>query len=428
MTVNLLEQAKSFVTDAVISRLSGLLNESPEAIQKALTGAFPLFLNGMLSRINTPDGVAQLSGMVDRFMAHSAADATNANDPAVLITSGKEPINAVFAAKTDSISEALAQFSGVKKASATSLLSLAGSVIMGLIGGQITSQGDGTPVGLSALLTSQREAVAGSMPAGLAVRSESRPVTTSHTPAYSDSITDGRKGRPVWPWLLAAVAAVGLFFLLTRNGSSDSNTINTITNDTTSASVSDATVVDDSVAANPAVLVDSADVALAKKALSDSLANVALGTFSPKKLPDGIELNLPANGIENKLIVFVEDSLKGVDKTTWFNFDRLLYETGSATLRPESREQLQNMAAILKAYPAVALKIGGYTDNTGNAADNKTLSQSRAESVVAELVRLGVAVTRLEAEGYGQQHPVASNKTEEGRAQNRRTAVRVMKK
>ncbi|MEZ0487509.1 OmpA family protein, partial [Fibrella aquatica] len=114
------------------------------------------------------------------------------------------------------------------------------------------------------------------------------------------------------------------------------------------------------------------------------------------------------------MIAFIEDSLKGVDKTTWFNFDRLLYETGRATLRPESREQLQNMAAILKAYPAVALKIGGYTDNTGNAADNKNLSQSRAESVVAELVRLGVAVTRLEAEGYGQQHPVASNKTEEG--------------
>jgi outer membrane protein OmpA-like peptidoglycan-associated protein len=139
-------------------------------------------------------------------------------------------------------------------------------------------------------------------------------------------------------------------------------------------------------------------------------------------------LNIPANGLENKLIAFIEDQSKVVDNTTWFNFDRLLYETGSATLKPESREQLQNMAAILKAYPTVTLKIGGYTDNTGNAVANKKLSQSRAEAAMTELVRLGVAQARLEAEGYGQEHPVASNKTEEGRAQNRRVAVRVTKK
>ncbi|HEX9958591.1 MAG TPA: OmpA family protein, partial [Fibrella sp.] len=96
--------------------------------------------------------------------------------------------------------------------------------------------------------------------------------------------------------------------------------------------------------------------------------------------------------------------------------------------KPESREQLQNIAAILKAYPAVNLKIGGYTDNVGNAAANKKLSQRRAESAMTELVRLGVDQARLEAEGYGQEQPIASNNTEEGRAQNRRTAVRVTKK
>jgi cytochrome c oxidase subunit 2 len=135
-----------------------------------------------------------------------------------------------------------------------------------------------------------------------------------------------------------------------------------------------------------------------------------------------------ANGIENKLIAFIEDKTKAVDKTTWFSFDRLLFETGKSTLKPESQEQLNNIALILKNYPEVDLKVGGYTDNVGDPKKNKALSDERAKSVVAELVKLGVEEKRLKAEGYGEEHPVADNKTEEGRAQNRRIDVRVTKK
>jgi outer membrane protein OmpA-like peptidoglycan-associated protein len=193
--------------------------------------------------------------------------------------------------------------------------------------------------------------------------------------------------------------------------------------------VQDATITADTAASSVDAVVDSASSSMAADQVGDAPGNMAaLGAFGARKLPDGIELTIPANGLENKLIAFIEDQSKVVDKTTWFNFDRLQYETGSATLRPESREQLQNIAAIMKAFPAVSLKIGGYTDNTGNAAANKKLSQGRAEAVMTELVRLGVAQDRLEAEGYGPEHPVASNSTEEGRAQNRRTALRVTKK
>ncbi|NID10613.1 OmpA family protein [Fibrella aestuarina] len=258
-----------------------------------------------------------------------------------------------------------------------------------------------------------------------------RPNRVASTPAYSDTLADQGKRTTVWPWVVAAAVVAGLLFFFLGGNETDTDTIAT-TNDTTAASVQDATAVLDSTATSTGPLVDSASTAIS--AAADSMAKAlaasaaALGTFAPKKLPDGIELNIPANGIENKLIAFIDDPAKMVDQTTWFNFDRVQYETGSAKLKPESREQLQNIAAILKAYPAIALKVGGYTDNTGNAAANKTLSQSRAEAAVAELVRLGVDPARLEAEGYGQGHPVASNKTDEGRAQNRRMAVRVTKK
>ena len=74
------------------------------------------------------------------------------------------------------------------------------------------------------------------------------------------------------------------------------------------------------------------------------------------------------------------------------------------------------------------IKLGGYTDNTGKANDNLKLSDDRAQSVKKELAGFGIADSRLEAEGYGQEHPVASNDTEAGRAQNRRISIRVTKK
>jgi outer membrane protein OmpA-like peptidoglycan-associated protein len=72
--------------------------------------------------------------------------------------------------------------------------------------------------------------------------------------------------------------------------------------------------------------------------------------------------------------------------------------------------------------------LGGYTDNVGKPEANVALSQSRAESVKGQLVKMGIAATRLAAEGYGEQHPVADNTTAEGRAQNRRIDIRVTKK
>jgi len=153
-----------------------------------------------------------------------------------------------------------------------------------------------------------------------------------------------------------------------------------------------------------------------------------LGKFLAVKLPNGIELKVPEFGVEKKLIAFIEDKSKPVDKTTWFTFDRLEFETGSATLKPTSAEQLKNIAEILKAYPKVALKIGGYTDNVGKPADNLALSQKRAANTMQELVKLGTDAKRLEAEGYGDKYPVADNSTEEGRQKNRRIDLRVTKK
>jgi outer membrane protein OmpA-like peptidoglycan-associated protein len=154
----------------------------------------------------------------------------------------------------------------------------------------------------------------------------------------------------------------------------------------------------------------------------------SLGSFFTFKLPNGTELSIPEFGVEKKFIAFIQDANQPVDKTTWFTFDRLEFETGSAILKSSSHEQLQNVAQILKAFPQVNIKIGGYTDNTGNPDANLKLSENRAINTHNALVAMGIDAKRMEAEGYGQEHPVADNATAEGRQKNRRIDFRVAAK
>ncbi|MBP6431083.1 MAG: sodium-translocating pyrophosphatase [Ferruginibacter sp.] len=154
-----------------------------------------------------------------------------------------------------------------------------------------------------------------------------------------------------------------------------------------------------------------------------------LGAMGALKLANGTEINVGGNSTEKKLVDFVNDANKAVDKTTWFTMDRLYFETGKSTLKPESQEQLKNIATILAAYPSLELKLGGYTDNTGDSAKNVTLSGERANVALKELIKLGADAKRLSAEGYGSQHAVCpENDSDACKAQNRRIDVRVAKK
>jgi outer membrane protein OmpA-like peptidoglycan-associated protein len=101
----------------------------------------------------------------------------------------------------------------------------------------------------------------------------------------------------------------------------------------------------------------------------------------------------------------------------------VLFDTASATLRPESFAVVQEIAAMLREHPDLRVRIEGHTDNAGDAAANQTLSEERAAAVRAMLVGLGIDASRLESAGLGQTQPVASNDTAEGRAQNRRVEL-----
>lgn len=102
----------------------------------------------------------------------------------------------------------------------------------------------------------------------------------------------------------------------------------------------------------------------------------------------------------------------------------VIFETGKSALKPESYTVLDIVAQSLNGNPDIRIEIAGFTDNTGSAATNIRLSQSRADAVRAYLASKGVAPGRMVAKGYGAVNPIAPNTTAGGRAQNRRVELR----
>jgi outer membrane protein OmpA-like peptidoglycan-associated protein len=148
------------------------------------------------------------------------------------------------------------------------------------------------------------------------------------------------------------------------------------------------------------------------------------------KLPDGIELSAFKGGIEDQLVLFLNTPSSVPGKDVWFDFDNLNFKTGTADVVEESVAQLNNIAAILKAFPKVKIKIGGYTDKTGDSLNNIRLSQNRADTVKTALIKSGTNTSQIEgAEGYGSQYAtVAASASDEERKKDRRISLSVRAK
>jgi outer membrane protein OmpA-like peptidoglycan-associated protein len=101
----------------------------------------------------------------------------------------------------------------------------------------------------------------------------------------------------------------------------------------------------------------------------------------------------------------------------------ILFATGSATLTPTLIGDLQDVARSLNTYPNSTVQVVGHTDNVGDAAFNQRLSEQRAQSVASVLISSGVAPARIQIVGRGENQPIASNQTPEGRQQNRRVEI-----
>ena len=456
MSFNLLDLAKNYLANGdVVKAASGFLGESESGTSSALSAIIPTILGTVTQKASTTDGASGImdllrlgnhdGGILDNVSGLlTGGDQTNS-----LLSTGGSVVKSLLGDKVGGVIDLISNFAGVKQSSSSSLLSMAAPILLGLIGKKVKSDGLGVS-GLMSLLGGQAANIQSAMPSGIAsgltsllglgslgniVDSVKSNVTSSTTSASTTARKvveeeNNKGGGFNWWWLLLPLALAGLFFAM--RGCNEKEAVVDAVNKTKEA-VSDAskTVVAgaDSLASKAADATNAAVNAVkgSVNAAGDWVTD--LGKMIKLSLPGGAALEVGENSVENRLVTFINDKTKAVDKTTWFSLDRLYFETGKSSLKAESQAQVKNIAAIMKAYPEVELRLGGYTDNTGKAESNLKLSAARANTAMAELVKLGVAAKRLTAEGYGQEHPICpANDTPECRAQNRRIDVRVTKK
>ena len=395
---NLVDTVKGYLTPDLVRGASSLVGESESSTHQALHGAVPGLLGGLLNFSSTNEGASSLANMV-RDGGYGAAlenpgslfggGATTSS----VMSVGQSLIGKIFGNKSSSVTDAIASSSGVKSSSANTLMSLLAPLTLGVVGKMASSQGGMNASGIANLLRSQRGDIAEAAPSGisqiLGLRGGSQFTTTSSTPTptalYEERGTSERK----WlPWLLIGLAAIGLLaYLLSRGGRrAERAAVNT----------------------------------------TQQAVDTTRNAMNNVPLPGGTNLSVPQGSINDNLARFLASGSQDLPKT--FVFDHLNFDSASAQLTPDSGQTVSNLASILKAYPNAKIQLSGYTDNTGSPQTNQQLSLDRANAVKAMLVSSGVSADRITTMGYGQDRPVASNDTEQGRAQNRRTELTVTSK
>lgn len=427
MALNIIDLIKGQLGPALISQSATQFGESESGISKAISALLPAVVGGMANNADKPGVLDAIMGSTSNGMLGNLLGGTSNNS---LITT---VLTAIFGDKVADITNAVSTFSGVNNSTSNSLLNMVTGATLGSVGKYAADNNIGAS-GITNLLQDQKGIVSSLLPAGLSLASlgvgnmfgtqEAEKVTVSSydqpkvevnrggdTHSHPTPDNNNNEGGSIWKWLLPLLL-LGLAGWFLWNNYNKDKTEEVVTTDNTEM-VADSTA---------GMVNDSAMMVTPVKEVTDIDLN-------------GKMIKGYANGMEASMITFLKsDSYKNAAddaalKENWYDFDNVNFKIGSATeLEAGSEGQIQNLAEILKAYPDAKIKIGGYTDMTGDAAKNKALSQQRADFIKSELGKLGVAAQVVGAEGYGSEFAkVPATASNEERAADRKMAVRFTK-
>ena len=389
MANSLFSSLLSMLDQPSIGGIAGSLEVSEQFVSQGLKSSIAAVLGGLASKSGDPSAlrnILDLAPTASGDLSQISHAVTDPNSP--LISGGKRLLSSLFGSSENTVTSALSAQSGLRPGVMSTLLAVAAPIVMNFLGKYVRDEGMSMG-GLGSLLQRESTTIRSALPTSLVNLFWPG---VSMAGAVSPVVAQEVQRERSFNWLpVLAIAALGLG-LLWIFGHARRPSIQPVT----------------SVATGTA------------NRLANPVTNLVC------TLPANV--NIPQGGAEASLLAFVQNPDAKPLTTTWFGFDQLVFETGSAKLKPESQAQLNNIAAILTNCPSVHLEIAGYTDNVGSAEPNLRLSRNRASSVVAQLVGKGVSPDRLTAKGYGEEYPVADNGAEAGRAQNRRVAVRVTQK
>ncbi|HEY0611088.1 MAG TPA: OmpA family protein [Chitinophaga sp.] len=421
MSFDLLNTVKGLFTKDVISQAAARLGESEQGVQKAVNSIIPTILTGLLYKAG-PQGEA--NGALN-----IAREAVGANSTSTILSSlqsgtdswvsrGMEWLQSLFGTKVSTVVGAVATYAGIKAASANALLNAATPAALGTAG-EYAAEENLSGSSFLAYLNTQKDKILEAVPSGFNLAGLLGLGSISELGKRLSGLAAGAGGRAadigkaatrsagsnrwIWSLLLILVAIVLLWYL--ARGCGGGRTTESVT---------------DTVATDTMI-----DTAVAQVTTPEAPRESIKVT-----LPDGVTLDAYKGGIEDQLVAFLKDDTKKAGKDVWFDFDNLNFKTGSAELTEESRQQVQNIAAILKAFPNTKIKIGGYTDRSGDSLANIQLSQARADTVLASLKKLYAGERQLQgAEGYGSKFAkAAATAPDEERRKDRHISVSVREK
>jgi len=390
MTDSLFTSLLGMIDPRTVEGIAGSLGASGQSISQDLRSSMAAVLGGLASKSEDPHALRTILDAApgDTTLSDAAHAASDPNSP--LLSTGKRLLSSLFGNSATAVTDAIgsASGSGLGTSTISRLLSMAAPLVLSFVANRVRAEGM-SMTGLGNLLEREMPAIRNALPAGVSDLLWPRAAGTATYPVVTQTAP---KKASNWPAVIAIAALLlGLVWLLDH-------------------------------------FRRATTARFGSMATGAASREMDFGNFIKHQLPNGVSLTIPERGVEARLLSYVQNKDKTVTETTWFDFDRLYFTPGSATLRPQSQEQLNNIAAILAAYPNLRMKVGGFTDNVGSADGNLQLSRDRANAVVAELVRKGISSDRLVAEGYGEQNPLGDNTTAEGRARNRRVSMMVTQK
>ena len=417
MSVNLLETVKGVLNEQLIGNTASALNENESGISKAISATVPAVLGGIIAKATSgdhgPGAILDLASAAHKggFLNNLTGSFDSNNS---MLSRGIDMLKSIFGNQSDSVASAISSYAGIKTSSATSLMGTVAPVALAAIGDHI-HQNNLNSISLTQWLQSQKNTVMNALPGGLSsslpgllglgslgAATSAAPSTASH--ALHTDATRVEKTNSGNRFLIPILIAIGVLILVIYllKGCGNKSTTAATTDTTTTTMRTDTTAAP--VVAKP----ESIKV----------------------KLPNGVELDAYKGGIEDQLVAFLMTDYKklGADslKNKWFDFDNLTFKIASAEITPESQHQIDNITAILKAFPKTKVKVGGYTDKTGNEEENKKLSNARAASVRSALDKTGVGSQITGAEGYGSQYArYAVDAPDSDRVKDRRISLSV---
>jgi outer membrane protein OmpA-like peptidoglycan-associated protein len=384
MSANLFELSKNVLTPELISKIAGFTGEEQVKIKPAIEMTLPAVVGALSGKVSNEKGSSEIMKLIrdggydGNILKNPESAFSDSEKLNAVITNASGTVSFLFGNKIKELKSYISKENNIDPKSASSLTGILTAVVMSLTGKQLLADNLNSK-GLATFLSGQRNFLTGLVPAGISGILGFKYLNRSHLPGdqfkqYSQDIDSPAKVK-FKPWLLIAICAA-LLYLLWRSCSVDKPPVTKKSGIEKTDSLNKISKV-------------YADPPKTGDPLMDSITGT-IGKFITKTLPDGTEIIIAENGVEAMLIDFIEDKNKTADKETWFSFDRILFEINKSTLRPSSDYEVKNIVAIMKAYPDIEIKIGGYTDNTGDENSNLRLSQERAYAVRSALIEKGV--------------------------------------